>query len=87
MVDKTLRKKQLRLAELAEIIKAAEVEKAKLSAEVMEEYAARGIDVWGLYRITERRTERVNKKDVPAAIWDRFKTVSTSRFLTKAKQA
>ena len=85
MVDKTLKAKQAELLKLSEVIKEAEAKKAKLTAEIIAEYEARGIDAWGTYKIVETTRETVKKADIPSAIWDRFKSVSTSRYLRKCK--
>ena len=85
--DKTLRDKIRRYNAAAAAEKAAKAEKDKLSAEIIAEYGIRGIDVFeGLKQITTSR-ETVKKADVPQAIWDRFKSVSSYSYLKQGKKA
>ena len=85
--DKTLKNKIRRYNAAAAAEKAAKAEKDKLSAEIIAEYGIRGIDVFeGLKQITTSR-ETVKKADVPQAIWDRFKSVSSYSYWKQGKKA
>ena len=79
--DKTLKEK------IRKYNAAAAAEKDKYAAEIMAEYTARGIDSFeGLKQITTSR-ETIKKADIPAAIWDRFKSVSTYSYLRQGRKA
>lgn len=85
--DKTLRDKIRRYNAAAAAEKAAKAEKDKLSTEILAEYGIRSIDTFdGLKAITTSR-ETIKKADVPAAIWDRYKSVSTYSYLRQGKKA
>ncbi len=85
--DKTLKDKINRYNAAAAAEKAAKAEKDKLAADIMNEYAARGIDSFqGLKTITTSR-ESISKKNIPLAIWDHYKTVTTYSYLRQCKNA
>lgn len=84
--DKTLRDKINRYNAAAAAEKAAKTEKDKLAAEIMSEYTTRGIDVFdGLKTITTSR-ESISKNNIPLAIWDHYKTVTTYSYLRQYKR-
>ena len=85
--DKTLKEKIRKYNAAAAAEKAAKAEKDKFAAEIMAEYTARGIDSFeGLKQITTSR-ETIKKADIPEAIWDRFKSVSSYNYLRQSKKA
>ena len=85
--DKTLRDKIRKYNAAAAAEKAAKADKDKFAAEIMAEYTARGIDSFeGLKQITTSR-ETIKKADIPAAVWDRFKSVSSYSYLRQGKKA
>lgn len=85
--DRTLRDKIRKYNAAAAAEKAAKAEKDKLSAEIIAEYGIRGIDAFdGMKAITTSR-ETIKKADIPIAIWDRYKSVSTYSYLRQGKKA
>ena len=83
--DKTLNEKIKKYNAIAAEIKALEAEKKKLSEAIIAEYDSRRIERFGGLQIINQTRETIKKADVPDAIWDRFKSISTSRFLRACK--
>ena len=87
MTSETLKRKIAKYNQAAAAEKAAKAEKSKLAAEIIAEFTAQGYKSFnGLNMITTSR-ETIKRADVPAAIWDRFKSVSEYSYLTPAKKA
>ena len=85
MVDKTLSEKIRKYNKLSAEITELEKTKKELAAAIMAEYDARKIDRFGDMKIISTSRESINKKNCPAAIWERFKTISEYRYLKRCK--
>lgn len=83
--DKTLNAKIKAYKDIAAQIAELEKEKKKLSDWIISEYDSRQIEKFNGLGIVNQTRETIKKADVPIAIWDRFKTISSSRYLRKCK--
>ena len=83
--DKTLQAHIAAYKDIDAQITALKAEKSKHADFIISEFNNRDIKKFYGIGLYTRKNERINKKDCPVSIWDRFKTVTESPYLKECK--
>ena len=83
--DKTLKAHIAEYKRIDDQIAALKAERMKHSDFIINEFQNRDVKKLFGIGVYIRKNERINKKDCPIAIWDKFKTVTESPYLKECK--